>query len=88
MLFSNFYLPIQIYKTTNSEYVLKDVTYTEDELIRNTVQKIEQDLEASLKDKNNIIDKQINTYKQEGYIEIEVIYEVLENIGVKDRIIF
>ena len=88
MLFSNFYLPIQIYKTTNSEYVLKDVTYTEDELIRNTVQKIEQDLEASLKDKNNIIDKQINTYKQEGYIEIEVIYEVLENIGVEEKIIF
>ena len=35
MLFSNFYLPIELIKTTNEEYVLKDVTYTEDELIRN-----------------------------------------------------
>lgn len=34
-LFSNFYLPIEIIKTTNKEYVLKDITYTEEELIRN-----------------------------------------------------
>ncbi len=88
MLFSNFYLPIEIYKTTNSEYIVQDVIYTEEELIQKTVQEIEEEIEASLKDKNNIIDKQINTYKQEGYIEIEVIYEVLENIGVEDRIIF
>ena len=33
-LFSNFYLPIEIVKTTNKEYVLKDVTYTEEELTR------------------------------------------------------
>jgi len=39
MLFSNFYLPIELIKTTNEEYVLKDVTYTEDELIRNYFKK-------------------------------------------------
>jgi len=88
MLFSNFYLPIEIYKTINSEYTIQDVTYTEEELIAKTVQKIEEEIESSLPNKNNIIDKQINTYKAEGYIEIEVIYEVLENIGVEDRIIF
>lgn len=88
MLFSNFYLPIDIYKITNIEYMVQDVTYTEEELIENTVREIEEELETSLQDKNNIVDKQINIYKQEGYIEIEVIYEVLENIGVEDRIIF
>ena len=88
MLFSNFYLPIEIYKTTNTEYILQDITYTEEELIENTVQEIEKEIEASLQNKNNILNKQINTYKQEGYIEIEVIYEVLENIGVEDRIVF
>ena len=35
MLFSNFYLPIELIKTTNKEYVLKDVTYTEEEITRN-----------------------------------------------------
>jgi len=88
MLFSNFYLPIEIYKTTNLEYKIEDVTYTEEELIQNTVNKIEQQLQQEIQNKDNIVDKQINTYKQEGYIEIEVIYEVLENIGVEEKIIF
>ena len=88
MLFSNFYLPVEITKKTNYEYQKQNKTYTEEELIENTVQEIEKEIEASLQNKNNILNKQINTYKQEGYIEIEVIYEVLENIGVEDRIIF
>ena len=32
MLFSNFYLPIEIIKTTNYEYKNQDITYTEEEL--------------------------------------------------------
>ena len=39
MLFSNFYLPIEFIKTTNKEYILKDVTYTEEELTRNYCKK-------------------------------------------------
>ena len=35
MLFSNFYLPIELIKTTNKEYVLKDIIYTEEEITRN-----------------------------------------------------
>lgn len=38
-LFSNFYLPIEIIKTTNKEYTLENVTYTEEELTRNYSQK-------------------------------------------------
>lgn len=34
MLFSNFYLPIELIKTTNKEYILQEVTYTEEELVR------------------------------------------------------
>lgn len=34
MLFSNFYLPIEFIKTTNKEYELKNITYTEEELTR------------------------------------------------------
>jgi len=88
MLFSNFYLPIEIQKRTNAEYKMEDVIYTEEELIQNTVSKIEKELQTSIQHKNNIIDKRINTDRKDGYIEIEVIYEVLENIGVEDKIIF
>ena len=64
MLFSNFYLPIEIHKKTNLEYKLEDITYTEEELIQNTVMKIEQQLQDEIQNKNNIVDKQINTYKR------------------------
>ena len=37
---------------------------------------------------NNIVNEQVNTYANDGYIEIEVIYEVLETIGVEQKIVF
>lgn len=87
-LFSNFYLPIEIKKSTNYEYVQKEVTYTEEELIDMTVSKLQEQLETEISDTNNITNKQINTYKNEGYIEVEVIYEVIEKIGTEEKIIF
>ena len=36
ILFSNFYLPIEFVKITNKEYVLQKITYTEEELTRNS----------------------------------------------------
>ena len=51
-------------------------------------QKLEEELKKEIEDKENIINKQVNIYENEGYIEVEVIYEVLENIGSKDRILF
>lgn len=53
-----------------------------------TAGKIEEELKEQIQDETKIVDKQINTYKGDGYIEIEVIYEVLETIGVEDRIVF
>jgi similar to stage IV sporulation protein len=87
-LFSNFYLPIELIKTTNKEYVMKDVTYTEEEVIQIGKDKIEEELKAQIGNKDKIINEQINTYKNDRYIEIEVIYEVLETIGVEDKIVF
>lgn len=87
-LFSNFYLPIELIKTTNKEYIIENVTYTEEELIEISKQKIEEELKAKIEKPENIINEQVNTYTGDGYIEIEVIYEVLETIGVEDKIIF
>lgn len=88
MIFSNFYLPIEITKKTNYEYVNKEKIYTEEELIQLTQEKIEEELKEEISQKENIINKQTNVYPNEDYIEVEVIYEVLENIGNKDKIIF
>lgn len=88
MIFSNFYLPIEIIKKTNYEYVNEEKIYTEEELIQLTQEKIEEELKEEISQKENIINKQTNVYPNEDYIEVEVIYEVLENIGNKDKIIF
>ncbi len=86
MLFSNFYLPIEIVKTTNKEYVMQEKTYTEEELAEILTQMAEEELEKQIKDKNNIVNKNINTYSNDGYLEVEVTYEVLENIGIEQKI--
>ena len=88
MLFSNFYLPIEIIKTTNYEYENQDVIYTEEELTNMGTKQLEEELENEIENKENIVNKQVNVYQNEEYIEIEVIYEVLENIGIKDKILF
>ena len=87
-LFSNFYLPIEIIKTTNKEYVINNVTYTEEKIIEIWKTKIEEKLKEQIENQDNIINEQTNIYENDGYIEIEVIYEVLETIGVEDKIIF
>ena len=88
MLFSNFYLPIEIIKTTNYEYEKQQKTYTEEELLEIATKQLEESLNNEIQNKDNIINKQVNVYPHEGYIEVEVIYEVLENIGIKEKIIF
>ena len=86
MLFSNFYLPIEVVKTTNKEYVLQEITYTEEELKNILEEKIDTELLKKIEDTNNIVNKNVNTYLNNGYLEVEVTYEVLENIGIEQEI--
>ena len=88
MLFSNFYLPIEIVKTTNYEYEKQPKTYTEEELAEIATRELEEKVKQEIENKDNILNKQVNVYPNENYIEVEVIYEVLENIGVKEKIVF
>jgi similar to stage IV sporulation protein len=88
MLFSNFYLPIEITKTTNYEQEKQIKTYTEEELVEIASKKLQEELEDQIEKKENIVNKQVNVYGNEDYIEVEVIYEVLENIGLKEKITF
>ena len=87
-LFSNFYLPIELIKTTNFETRKETVIYTEQQLIEIATMQIEQELLKEIKKEQDIINKQVNVYNADEYIEVEVIYEVLEKIGTQEKIIF
>ena len=87
-LFSNFYLPIEIIKITNIEKESKEIVYGKKDLKDKTIKEIEENLKKEIEDKNNILNKYENIKEQEDYLDIEVVYEVLENIGTKEKIIF
>ena len=87
-LFSNFYLPIEIIENTNQEVEIQAKEYTVEEAKQLTEQRIGADLEKEIEQVENIVNKQVNFYEKEGYIEVEVIYEVLEKIGTNEKIVF
>ena len=87
LLFPNFYLPIEIVKKTNIEYKKISKKYTEEEHKEIATEKLEIEIEAEIENKDNIINKQINVDKQEEYVEVEIIYEVIEKIGIEEKII-
>ena len=87
-LFSDFYLPIEWSKKTNYETETKVRTYTAEELKEIYLPQLEAEIEAQIENKDNIVNKQINFDEKQAYVEIEVIYEVIENIGTKEKIVF
>lgn len=49
---------------------------------------MQEELDNEIEDKEKIVNKIINTYEKEDGIEIYVTYEVLENIGTNEKIVF
>lgn len=87
-LFSDFYLPIEIKKKTNFEIINQTNTYSAEELKQMYLPKIEKELEEQIENKEAIVNKQINFEEYDTYVELEVIYEVKQNIGAKEKIVF
>ena len=87
-LFSDFYLPISIIKTTYKEQEKTKKTYTLEDAKNLGIKELEKELEKEIENKNNIVNKNINTYEQEDGVEVYVTYEVLENIGTNEKIVF
>ena len=87
-LFSNFYLPISVVKTTYQQYEEIEKTYSVEEAKKIGIQEIEEELESQIENKENIVNKNINTYENENSIDIYVTYEVLETIGTNEKIVF
>jgi len=81
-------LPIEIIKTTNYEQVEKNIEYTVEEAKQIAIKQAEQKLDEQIENKENITNTYINYNETDGYIEVEVIYELLEEIGTKEKIVF
>ena len=87
-IFSDFYLPISIVKTTYNEEIEETKTYNVEEAKILGVEELEKELEQEIPDKEKIVNKIINTYEHEDGIDVHVTYEVLENIGTNEKIVF
>ena len=87
-LFSNFYLPIGLTKQTNFELIDIEKTYTIEEAKDLGIQQLEEKLDSQIPNKDSIVNKQLNVYENEGNIDVELTYEILEKIGAKEKIVF
>ena len=86
-LFSDFYLPISLVKVTNKE--MKEEKIEDLEKAKGLgIKELEEELNNEIEDKEKIVNKIINTNEKENGIEISVTYEVLENIGINEKIVF
>lgn len=88
MLFDNFYLPLEIVRTTNKEYIMQEITYTEEELTNILVEQAKCELDKAIESNDNIVNINVNTYSDGANVEVEVTYEVLESIGIEQEINF
>ena len=87
-IFSDFYLPISLIKTTNKEVNENKKVYTIEEAKQLGIKELQEELDNEVENKEKIVNKIINTYEKEDGVEVNVTYEVLENIGTEEKIIF
>lgn len=83
---SNFYLPFEIVVNENYEKSENKVQYSIEQAKEIGINDLKNKLESEIQDKNSISNIYINTNETDEYLEVEVIYEVLENIGAKEKI--
>lgn len=85
-LYNDFYLPIEINKTTYVEQKKTNITYGKEELKEILIEELEkQFVEEGINDLN-VINKVVNFYEKENSIEIEMTYEVKTNIGIEEKL--
>lgn len=87
-LFSDFYLPFGLAKVTNKEYKEKEIILQKEDAKNQAVNLAEEKINEQIKDKSKILNKQIKVNSTDEYIEVEVVYEVLETIETKEKIVF
>lgn len=83
---SSFYLPITFGKNTNYEIKNDEIEYTVDEAKNKAVEEARMKLKERIGNCGDIVNEYINTDENEEYIDVELTYEVLENIGTEEKI--
>ncbi len=87
-IFSNFYLPIEVIKNTNYEQTFENKEYSIEEAKTIGEEKAKQALENTIPNKEDILNTYINYNETPEAVEVEVIYEILEEISAKEKIVF
>ena len=86
-LFSNFYLPIEVTKTTYIEKNNSSITYGIEELKQILIKELEQQFIEDGTDKLNVVNKVVNVFnKGNNELELEMTYEVEMNIGTEQKL--
>ena len=86
-LFNNFYLPIEIIKTTYVEQKKTKITYGKEELKEILIEELGNQFEEENISNLDIINKIVNVYEKESSIEVEMTYEVQTNIGIEEGLV-
>lgn len=84
-LFNNFYLPIEITKVTNIEMKSEQINYDINDLKDKTISELKESLDKQTEGKD-IINENVITEEKNGFIEVKIIYEVLEKVGVEQKL--
>lgn len=87
-LFSDFYIPVEVIECNNYEINEKQIEYSVEEAKQKAKELAEEKLRKQIPDTEQITNITVNFYEKEDQIEAEVTYEVLENIGTKEKIVF
>lgn len=87
-LFSNLYLPVELIKNNYVELQEKQVNFSLEEAKNIGINKCKEELDKKVTEKENLLNEYINIDPQENYVDVEIIYEVRENIGTKEKIVF
>ena len=85
-LFSNFYLPIEVTKYTNYEVTETEISYGKGEAKIEGQKRAEEKLNKLIE--GEISKKDVNITEFETYYDVKVTYEVIEQIGTKEKIGF
>mgnify|MGYP005777390275 FL=1 len=84
-IFSNFYLPFSIIEYTNYEMRDTQIEYSLQEAKELAIKQAEDKVKSQIEDKEKILDTHVTVTQKEGKVEAEVICEVLEDIGTKEK---
>lgn len=86
-LFSDFYLPIEIVEKEYKEYEETTIIHSIEEAKQIGIDRAAEQLQENLKDKK-ITNKEVKVKSEPNSVEVEVIYEVEEKIGIEEKIVF